>query len=136
MSADGPIFGKFIVRRTDGTDAVGLKHDGCDYFVLDLDHDPAAKPAVLAYANAVEATHPVLAADIRGRWALHDAGFGIDHASELDGFTTEHVYVGHQNGPGQDYWYLSDPGQDYSTPTWPTREAMLTDLRRIIGGQR
>jgi hypothetical protein len=68
MSADGPIYGKFYVRRTDGTDAPGAKHDGCDYFVLDLTHDPAARPAVLAYADAIEPTHPTLASDIRRRW--------------------------------------------------------------------
>lgn len=68
MSADSPIYHKFNVSRTDGTDQPGGKHDGCAYFVLDLTHDPAAKHAVLAYADAVEATHPVLAADIRARY--------------------------------------------------------------------
>jgi len=70
MATDGPIFNKFRVNRTDGTDYPGAKHYGCDYFVLDLTHDPAARPAVLAYADAVEPTHPKLAADIRRRWAL------------------------------------------------------------------
>lgn len=68
MSADGPIYGKFHVVRADGRDGPGDKHDGCDYFVLDLSHDPAAQPAVMAYADAVEATHPRLAASIRLQW--------------------------------------------------------------------
>jgi hypothetical protein len=30
------LYGKFTIRRNDGTDAAGEKHDGCEYFVLDL----------------------------------------------------------------------------------------------------
>ena len=67
MSADGPIFNKFRVERTDGKSAPGEKHDGCFYFVLDLDHDPHARPAIAAYADACERTHPTLAADLRKR---------------------------------------------------------------------
>ncbi len=59
------LYGKFIVRRVDGTDGPGGKHDGCQYFVLDLSHDPFAGPAALAYADACEAEYPQLAADLR-----------------------------------------------------------------------
>lgn len=69
MSTDGPIFDKFHVIRTDSTDGPGGKHDGCEYFVLDLTHDPYAEPAIMAYADACEITHPTLAADIRDRYA-------------------------------------------------------------------
>lgn len=58
------IYNKYTVTRNDGTGAMGEKHDGCQYFVLDLNHDPYAKPAILAYAKACAATHPILAKDL------------------------------------------------------------------------
>lgn len=64
MTQDGPIFEKYIVTRTDGKSAPGQKHDGCAYFVLDLDHDPHALPALAAYARSCETTHPQLARDL------------------------------------------------------------------------
>lgn len=62
------LFRKFEVRRVDGTDKPGGKHHGCTYFVLDVDHDPCARPALAAYAAACEATHPALAADLLTKW--------------------------------------------------------------------
>lgn len=62
------MFRKFDVRRVDGSDQPGGKHHGCTYFVLDVDHDPCARPALAAYAAACEATHPALAADLRTKW--------------------------------------------------------------------
>lgn len=63
------LFRKYIVRRADGQDNDVLqKHFNCDYFVLDLTHDPAAKPAIKAYADAIEATHPYLARDLRVKY--------------------------------------------------------------------
>lgn len=64
------LFRKFDVRRVDGSDAPGAKHDGCRYFVLDVDHDPHSVPALVAYAAAVEATHPQLAKDLRSEWQI------------------------------------------------------------------
>ena len=55
---------KFHVRRADGTHRRGLKHHGCEYFVLDLTHDPDAWAAVLVYANAVRGSRPVLSGDL------------------------------------------------------------------------
>lgn len=69
MGADGPLYRKYHVLRTDGMDLPGRKHDDCDLFVLDLTHDPAAKPAILAYADAVSETHPILAAELRERFS-------------------------------------------------------------------
>lgn len=37
--SDKGLYQKFIVYRTDGTSEKGGKHAGCDYFVLDIDHD-------------------------------------------------------------------------------------------------
>jgi hypothetical protein len=67
------LFRKFNVSRTDGSSAPGGKHAGCEYFVLDVDHDPHAKAALAAYALAVGATHPALAADMVARYELEHA---------------------------------------------------------------
>lgn len=62
------LFRKFDVRRVDGSDQPGGKHHGCTYFVLDLDHDPHARQALVAYAAACESTHPALSADLHTKW--------------------------------------------------------------------
>lgn len=59
------LYNKFVVRRTDGTDDIGGKHYGCEYFVLDRTHDKFAAAALRAYADACESEYPLLAADIR-----------------------------------------------------------------------
>ena len=58
------IYAKFVVTRTDGDSA---KHPDCEYFVLDLTHDPAAPAALAAYAEAVAETRPQLSADLKAR---------------------------------------------------------------------
>jgi hypothetical protein len=68
--ANRGFYDKFIVKRTDGRDTAGEKHAGCAYFVLDLDHDPHAGPAILAYAQSCQESHPKLAADLRPIAAL------------------------------------------------------------------
>lgn len=62
---------KYDVRRTDGRDQPGQRHHGCFLFVLDPDHDPAARAALEFYAEQVEDTRPQLAADLRGRYPRH-----------------------------------------------------------------
>lgn len=64
------LFRKFDVFRTDLSDQPGGKHHGCEYFVLDLTHDPNARAALAAYAVAVNKTHPQLAADLCQRYDL------------------------------------------------------------------
>lgn len=64
------LFRKFEVYRTDRQDVPDGKHPNCDYFVLDVTCDPHAKAALAAYAAAVAATHPQLAADMRRRYGL------------------------------------------------------------------
>lgn len=49
-----------VIRLSDPTG----KHEGCMKFVLDLDHDPHALPAIKAYIESCEAEYPVLAADL------------------------------------------------------------------------
>ena len=60
------LYRKFTVARTDGTDAAGSKHYGCQYFCLDLNHDPYAMPAIKAYAEFCRQEYPLLAADLDG----------------------------------------------------------------------
>lgn len=64
MSKDGPIYQKFTVTRTDGSFEQGGKHYHCFQFVLDVDHDPFALPALTAYANACRKTRPELAKNV------------------------------------------------------------------------
>lgn len=54
---------KYYVRRVDNTDLPGGKHHGCRLFVLDITHDPAARAAALAYADATP--NQDLARDLR-----------------------------------------------------------------------
>ena len=66
------LFRKFDVRRVDGSDQLGGKHHGCRYYVLDVDHDPYAAPALGAYADACKESHPELARDLREKWGAAD----------------------------------------------------------------
>lgn len=58
------LYDKFVVKRTDGRDAPGQKHEKCSYFVMDLTHDKHAIPALMAYALSCKAEFPTLAADL------------------------------------------------------------------------
>lgn len=64
---DQGIYHKFNVSRVDGRDAVGEKHAACQAFVLDLDHDPHALPAMIAYAESCHTAYPRLAAELRAK---------------------------------------------------------------------
>lgn len=61
------LYGKFYVKRLDGSSEQGARHDGCEYFVLDLTHDPFAWEALRAYSNQCNARYPLLARDLRGK---------------------------------------------------------------------
>jgi len=58
------LYEKYKIERTDGRSAPGEDHDGCEYFVLDLSHDPFAIGAINAYAAACESECPELARDL------------------------------------------------------------------------
>lgn len=60
--------GKFTVTRKDGQSAPGAKHDGCDYFVLDMTHDLHAVQAIMAYIESCEEDYPLLAAELRAKY--------------------------------------------------------------------
>jgi hypothetical protein len=69
------IYNKFRVERVDGKSASGKKHAGCDYFVLDITHDPHAIPALLAYAeSASRDDYELLALDIVAKVGAVTAG--------------------------------------------------------------
>jgi hypothetical protein len=61
---DSGLYREFAVQRADGSSGPGGKHEDCRYFVLDLDHDSNALPAVDAYAASCAAEYPALAADL------------------------------------------------------------------------
>jgi hypothetical protein len=58
------VYRKYKVTRTDGSSRKGKKHAECSYFVLDLEHDPFALPALEAYQKACKKTQPELARDL------------------------------------------------------------------------
>lgn len=58
------LYGKFIITRTDGQSDPGEKHDGCEYFVLDLTHDLHAIPAIKSYALSCQDEYGMLALDL------------------------------------------------------------------------
>ena len=59
------LYGKYLVSRTDKSDFAGKKHDGCEYFVLDLTHDRFAVKAIRVYAiGARLAGYDQLSADL------------------------------------------------------------------------
>lgn len=75
------LYEKFNVTRTDGKSAPGEKHHGCQYFVLDCDHDPHARAALAAYAASCKAEYPLLAGDVRA--LLYGCAFGGTSTAEL-----------------------------------------------------
>lgn len=59
------LYPKFRVERTDYSHKRNGKHWRCDYFVLDLTHDPFAAPALVAYIEACKEEYPLLARDLQ-----------------------------------------------------------------------
>ncbi len=55
------LYGKYIVARADGS----MDNPNAQYFVLRIDTDPYARPALVAYADACEKEYPKLARDLR-----------------------------------------------------------------------
>lgn len=64
---------KYDVRRLN--DPHG-KHQDCEFFVLDLEHDKHASVALLAYADACATDRPELASDLRKRFAPTESNSG------------------------------------------------------------
>lgn len=83
------LYKKYVVRRVNDPEE---KHDGCEYFVLDLDHDPFSAPALRAYADACERLYPKLAADLRAK--LGTPGDGGDLGELADEVARLRHWVG------------------------------------------
>lgn len=66
------LYQKFIVTRADGSSALGKKHHGCEYFVLDLIHDRHAQAAIRAYADSCAVDYPLLALDLRKKYMNYE----------------------------------------------------------------
>lgn len=66
------LYSKYYVKRADGTDEPGGQHANCDYFVLDMTHDPFAGPAMRAYERHCRDKYPKLSADLARRFKLYD----------------------------------------------------------------
>lgn len=75
------LYKKFNVSRMDGRDRVGEKHQGCVYFVLDIDHDPHAIPAIKAYIDSCTSDYPALALDLIALMQL--VGRSVPDADDL-----------------------------------------------------
>lgn len=58
------LYDKYKVERTDGSSGPGGKHERCQYFILDLEHDKHAKAALQAYAESCRKKYPKLAKDL------------------------------------------------------------------------
>lgn len=58
------LYAKYRVKRLDGSTNVGGKHEHCQYFVLDLQHDRFAAVALRAYAESCREEFPFLACDL------------------------------------------------------------------------
>ena len=58
------LYDKYTVTRTDGSSGPGGKHEHCQYFVLDVTHDPHALPALRAYAVSCHKDYPALSTDL------------------------------------------------------------------------
>lgn len=58
---------KYKVTRNDGSSCRGKKHEDCQYFVLDINHDPHAASALETYAASCAVDFPELSKDL---WRL------------------------------------------------------------------
>ena len=69
---DRGLYTKYKVTRTDGRSRKGQRHEGCSYYVLDLDHDPYSIAALEAYSDSCAETFPALSDDIKRK--VHEKG--------------------------------------------------------------
>lgn len=76
--------------RTDGKSAPGEKHDGCNYWIMDLDHDPFSKPALAAYSAACRSDgYELLADDIDKKLGFTGRMLTVEQVNGL--VTTEKI---------------------------------------------
>ena len=65
------LYQKYIVKRVDGSSKKGGRHAECEYFVMDINHDPLARYALAAYVEACQLAYPELAKDLRRKIQLN-----------------------------------------------------------------
>ena len=93
------LYNKFIVTRMDGRSDFGKKHHGCEYFVLDLDHDSHAPAAIRAYAESCREEYPLLSADLFAKFPTPASPLlpGLERAVPVcacgDSFTSESLCI-------------------------------------------
>ncbi|WP_336816822.1 hypothetical protein [Burkholderia gladioli] len=103
------LYRKFDVRRLDGSSAPGGKHHGCEYFVLDLQHDAHAGAALAAYARSCSTTHPALSADLLARAAALGATVAVDEwVSKADALPAVPGWYLVMLAPDNDWELMSD----------------------------
>jgi len=76
------LYRKYRVQRSDGRDKPDDKHSDCQYFVLDLTHDPLARLAANHYADKAEHDGWLLLADDLRRRVEHERRRTIQAAQE------------------------------------------------------
>lgn len=87
------LYRKFAVKRRDGSSEMGGKHYRCNYFVLDLDHDPHAAAALAGYAVSCRDEYALLARDLQAivddkmpsDFTWHDAALQLGELLGRDG---------------------------------------------------
>lgn len=120
------IYDKFIVRRTDGKSEPGEKHHGCRYFVLDLNHDPHALPALQAYADSCEqGGYLALAKDLRFMAATQGFGRSPDAPAAVP--TSEGKEQPQQTTENEQAFVVSKHGKDVREAI----EAYRSDEKRL-----
>lgn len=77
--AERGLYKKYDVTRTDGSSGSGGKHEACEYFVLDLEHDRLAWGALEHYVRAAESDFPLLADDLHTKLARGKKGVFSGH---------------------------------------------------------
>lgn len=97
------LYGKFTVTRNDGKSALGEKHHGCEYFVLDASCDPHAIRALMAYADSCKGDYPLLAADVRKTAQKHCEHVWTDTLHGPDTIGEHCELCGVDRGPPDDY---------------------------------
>ncbi|WP_186215998.1 hypothetical protein [Burkholderia gladioli] len=89
--------------------APGGKHHGCEYFVLDLQHDVHAGAALAAYARSCSTTHPALSADLLARAAALGAPVAVDEwVSKADALPAAPGWYLVMLAPDNDWELMSD----------------------------
>ncbi|ABR91895.1 Hypothetical protein mma_2229 [Janthinobacterium sp. Marseille] len=144
------LFRKFDVRRADDSDAPGGKHHGCEYFVLDVDHDQHAPAAHRAYAEACKDTHPQLSADLQNRHGGPHTNVVNALIRERDGYQESTRLLqerlrlaqldldlrrAHQE---KDVWFFQGDGEDHIESMGNGMVVVIhaSDLRALLASKR